>query len=136
MIWKSNGRPGRLMFALNCVWVAGLAAFGLFVETIVGFFLFFSPGWANGWPFGWRFQTILSVGMTGYLSLQLLTAAVGVGAIVGLICTGLRVEQEYASLIYRRWLWIAVIFLCLAAFIFWRVFVWNWEAFPDGYIIT
>ena len=36
------------MFALMCIWVGGLAAFGLFVEVAVGWFLFFSPGWVNG----------------------------------------------------------------------------------------
>ncbi|MFI5456808.1 MAG: hypothetical protein ACHRXM_15280 [Isosphaerales bacterium] len=133
---KSAGKPGRLMLVLMCIWVAGLATFGLFVENIVGWFLFFSPGWANGWPSGWSFQTVLSVGMTGYILLQLMTAAVGVGAIVGLICIFLRVEEEYESLVYRRWLWFAVVFLCLGACIFWRVYVWVWEAFPDGYIIT
>jgi hypothetical protein len=42
MMWKSNGKPGRLMLSFMCVWTAGLAAFGLFVENFVGCFLFFS----------------------------------------------------------------------------------------------
>ena len=136
MLWKRNGKPGRLMLSLMCVWIAGLAAFGLFVEGIAGAFLFFTAGWANGWPLGLSFQTVLSVGITGYYLLLLMTAAVGVGAIVGLICILLRVEEKYESLVYRRLLWFALLFLCLGAFIFLCVYVSVWKAFPDGYIIT
>jgi len=48
----------------------------------------------------------------------------------------LRVEEDYESLVYRRWLWFAVVSVCLGACILWRVYVWVWEAFPDGYMIT
>jgi hypothetical protein len=66
-IWKSNRKPGRLMLAVMCIWIAGLAAFGLLVEVLLGWFLFFSPGWANGWPFGLSFETVVSVGsLHGY----------------------------------------------------------------------
>ena len=43
------------------------------------------PGWANGFPGGFSFQAVLAVGMTAYFSLLLMTAAVGVGAVVGFI---------------------------------------------------
>jgi hypothetical protein len=118
MMWKSNGKPGLLMLSFMCVWIAGLAAFGLFVENLVGWVLFFSPGWANGWPFGLSFHTVASIGLIGYLLLELTTAAVGVGAIVGLICIFLRVEEKYESLVYRNWRWIVIALLCLSVLLF------------------
>ena len=33
--------------ALMCIWVACAVGFALFVENIIGWFLFFSPGWAD-----------------------------------------------------------------------------------------
>jgi hypothetical protein len=118
MIWKDNGKPRRLMLALMCIWVAGLAAFGLFVENLVGWFLFFSPGWANGWPFGLSFQTVVSVGLIGYILLELTTAAAGVGAVVGLFCVLLRVEEKYEILVYRNRLRILTVLLCLSVTLF------------------
>jgi hypothetical protein len=121
---------------MMCTWVAGLAAVGLFVEYIAGAFLFFTAGWANGWPLELTFQTVLSVGITGYVLLLVMTAAVGVGAIMALICIFLRIEEHLERLVYRRLLWFVLLFLCLAACVFWRVYVWVWDAFPEGYIIT
>ena len=131
-----TGKLERLMLALQCVSAACAAAFFLFVETLVGWFLFFSPGWANGWPFGIRFQTVLTIGTTGYSLLMLVTAAVSVGAIVGLICTVLRIRWQHLGRGYRPWLWFASIFLCVSVVIFWLVYLSVWENFPDGYIIT
>jgi len=106
------------MLSLMCIWIAGLAAIGLLVENFVGWFLFFSPGWANGWPFGLSFHTVASIGAIGYILLELTTAAVGVGAIFGLICIFLRVEEKYESLIYGNWLWIMIVLLCLSLLLF------------------
>jgi hypothetical protein len=125
-----------LMPAFKYIMITGLAVLILFVENILGFLLFFSPGWANGWPFGWRFQTILSVGMSGYVLLELTTVAVGLGAVVGLICGFLRVEEAYVRMVYRGRFWPAVLFMIIGTCIFWRVYVWVWDAFPDGYIIS
>jgi hypothetical protein len=117
-MWKSNGKPGRLMLFLMFVWIAGLAAFGLFVENFVGWFLFFSPGWANGWPFGLSFHTVASIGAIAYILLELTTAAVGVGAIVGLSCVFLRIEEKYESLVYSNWPWIVIVLMCLSVLLF------------------
>jgi hypothetical protein len=117
-MWKSNGKPGRLMLSFMCVWTAGLAAFGLFVENFVGWFLFFSPGWANGWPFGLSFRTVASIGAIAYILLELTTAAIGVGAILGLICVFLRVDEEYESLVCRNWPWIVISLTCLSVVLF------------------
>jgi hypothetical protein len=106
------------MLSLMCVWIAGLAAFGLFVENWIGWLLFFSPGWANGWPFGLSFHTVASIGIIVYILLELTTAAAGVGAIVGLICILLRVEEKYESLVQRNWLWIMIVLLCLSFLLF------------------
>ena len=133
---KRSGAAGRLIPALLCIWVAGAAAAGLFVENLLGWLLFFSPGWANGWPNGWSFQTVLSIGMTAQILLMLLTAAAGIGAVVGFICTLLRVRWEHVGQNNRSWLWFAVVVVCLTAGIFWLVHWWVWDAFPDGYDIT
>jgi hypothetical protein len=133
---KSISEPGRLMPALLCIWVAAAAAVGLFIENWVGWFLFFSPGWANGPPGGLSFQTVLSIGMTGYMLLVLATAAAGFAAIVGFICTVLRIRWEHVGRDKRIWFWFAVVCLCVSAGIFWRIYVWVWEKFPDGYDIT
>lgn len=104
--------PGRLMLALMCIWAALAAAAALFVENILGWLLFFSPGWANGWPGGLSFQTVLSVGMTGYILLMLMTAATLIGAILAFICTLLRIRWERLGQGYRSWFWITGVILC------------------------
>ncbi len=106
------------MLSFMCVWIAKLTAFGLFVENLVGWALFFSPGWANGWPFGLSFHTVASIGIIVYILLELTTAAAGVGAIVGLICILLRVEEKYESLVYRNWRWVVIVLLCLSVLLF------------------
>ena len=65
---KRTGKLGRLMLALMCIWVAGISIVAPVKENSLGWFLFFSPGWANG-ALGMRFQTVLSVGMTVYILL-------------------------------------------------------------------
>ena len=72
--------------------------FALFVENIIGWFLFFSPGWAIDFPFGLSYQTALSIGLTSYLLLMLTTAVACVGGIVGFICTLLRIEWAESRL--------------------------------------
>ncbi len=72
--------------------------------------------------------------MTGHMLLMLVTAASGIGAIVGLICTLLGIRWEPVGRGYRIWFWFAVVFLCLGAGIFWWNYVWVWQEFPDGYI--
>jgi hypothetical protein len=106
------------MLALMCICVAGMAAVELFILNLVGWFLFFSPGWANGWPFGLSFQTVVSIGLTCHITLMIITAAAGVGAIVGFICTLIGVEWTYVGRDHRIWLWFAVAFLCLIAGVF------------------
>ena len=56
------------MLALMCVWVAGMAVVALLIEHWLGWFLFFSPGW--GTCLCMCFQTVLSVGITGYIFLS------------------------------------------------------------------
>lgn len=71
------------------VWcsIAGMALAGLCCEYALGWIMFFSPGWANDPLFGPNFHAVLATAMTGWVSLLLMTAAVGAGAIVGFLCT-------------------------------------------------
>jgi hypothetical protein len=103
---------------------------------MLGWFLFFSPGWANGFPFGMSVQTVLSVGMAGYILLMLTTAATCIGATAALICTLLGVRWERVGRDYRIWFWFAVGFLLLSGAVYWYCYVCVWEAVPDGYIIS
>jgi hypothetical protein len=133
---KSSAKPGRLMLALMCAWVACGAGFALFVENWLGWILFFSPRWANGFPFGLSFQTVLSAGITVYCLLVLLTAAAGVGAIAAFICTLLRVRRQHAGRGWRIWFWTALGFVFISACIFFYVYSMVRERFPDGYDVT
>jgi hypothetical protein len=121
---KSTGKPRRLMLALMCIWVAGMAVVGLFIGNILGSFLFFTGGWANGWPFGLSSRTVVSVAATGYYLLLLMTAAAGIGAIVGLLCTLLGIRWEHVGRGYKPWFWFAVVFLCLSAGLFLYIYVY------------
>jgi hypothetical protein len=109
-----SGRLGRVMLALLCVWVAGMSGVGLYFENALGWFLFFSPGWAEGWPYGIRANIVLSVGLTGFVLLELGTAAAGVAAVVGFICTLLRIEWQYAGQGRRVWYWFAGVLFCIS----------------------
>jgi hypothetical protein len=106
----------------------------LVVEYVLGWFLFFSPGWANGSLVS--FQTALSIGMAVYLLVLLMTIGVVIGAVVALVCTLVGARWERVGRDYRIWFWVAVGFLLLSGAIYWRCYVWVWEKFPDGYVIT
>jgi hypothetical protein len=133
---KRTGKAGRLLLVLMCMWVAGIAVVGLVAENALGWFLFFSPGWANGWPFGIRFQAVLSVGLTIHILLMLTTAATGIGAVVGLICTLLGVEWEHVGRGYRSWVWFLAVCLCISIVILLLVSMSVGKAFPHGYDVT
>ena len=133
---NSTGKLGRVMLALLSIFAAVSAVFALFVENILSGFLFFTAGWANGWPYGLQFQTVLSAGITIHQLFQLMTASVAVAAIIGFICTLLGIRWERVGRGYAIWIWFVVISVCICALIFWRNYVWVWEQFPDGYIIT
>ncbi len=113
---------------------AVLALALLFAEFIWSWCLFFSPGWANGWGFI-RFQTVLSVVVTAWISLVAMTAAVGAGAIVGFICALLGLGTKHGRRVYRIWLWVAAMaILCFSIPIFRHIYALTMEAFPNGYL--
>jgi hypothetical protein len=116
-------RKPRLMLALMCIWVAGVSVVFLFVENTLGWFLFFSPGWANGWPGGIRYQTVLSIGTTAYILLELMTAATAVGAAIAFILTLLGVPWERAGRGSRTCVWFLAAFVSLALCLFWYFYV-------------
>jgi hypothetical protein len=133
---KSAGKMERPMSALGWISIAGKAVGAPFFEYILCWLVFFSPGWANGWPFGLSFQAVLSTAITGWISLVLMTASVGAGAIVGFICALLRVGQKHGGQVYRSWLWFAsLVILCLSLWIFANIHAWVWKEFPNGYMI-
>jgi hypothetical protein len=117
--------------------MAGMAGCWIIGELLLGFFLFFTVGWANGWPFGMSFQFVLSAVMTGYVSLMLMTAAVGVCAIILMFAATAGVSKERQHQLYIRWLCIAAtVVLCLSTVVFRGLYAWTWKEFPDGYIIS
>jgi hypothetical protein len=117
--WKPKYKMAGLwigIVAMACCWLVG--------EVLLGWFLFFSPGWANGWPPPFSYQLVLSTGVTIYSSIMLMTAAAGVGAIVGLILAVAGVSEERERQVYVWWLcFAAVVVLCVGVF----VFGWNWN---------
>lgn len=122
---------------LKWVSIAGNALVSLFWEYLFGFACFFSPGWANDPLFGPNFQAVLATTITGWVSLMLMTAAAGAGAIVGFFCTMLRVGEGHAGRVYRGWLLcaaVAIVFLSI--WVFRIVSVWVWETFPNGYRVA
>lgn len=130
-------RKANYRMALTWIAIAGMAGCWLIGECLFGFFFFFSPGWANGWPFGLSFQLVLSVAMTGYMSLMLMTAAAGVGAILEFIGALAGLREERQRQFYCWWLWIAAaVILCVSVLAFWRTYTWAWKEFPDGYVIS
>ena len=132
---KGAGKPEGLISPLGWTSRAGFAVAMLFAEYIVTWFLFFSPGWANGWPLGMRFQTVISVALTGWISVILMTVSAGVGAVVGFICAMLGLGQKLGCRTYRMWLWISAgLILCLSIPLLGRIHAWIMEVFPNGYL--
>jgi hypothetical protein len=123
--------------ALAWISIAGMALVGLFWEYLFGFACFFSPGWANDPLFGPNFQAVLAAAITGWISLLLLTAAAGVGAVIGLLFALLRVGERHAGRVYRDWLWFAAaVVLFLSIWIFRSVHDWVWKTFPNGHHVA
>ena len=111
-----------------------MALVGLSWEYLLGFAWFFSPGWANDPLFGPNFHAVLATAMTGWVSLMLMTAAAGAGAIIGFLCALLGVGQRHGGQVHRGWLgFAAVVILLLSIWIFRSFYAWVWETFPDGY---
>ena len=121
--------------ALGWASMSGIIAATLFLEYVMSWILFFSPGWANGWPFGVRFQSVLSAAATGWISIMLMTLAAGVGALVGFVCALLGIGKTHGRRAYRFWLRLAVVvIICLSVWVFRWISASVWEAFPDGYM--
>jgi hypothetical protein len=114
-------------FSSVLIWmsIAVVAIVILIFEYLLGWFIFFSPGWANGWPDSLSYQLKLSVGITGYDALMLITAAYAAGAIVGFVCALFRVGETRRFAFYIRWLWFAAfVILCLSIVRF--PYFYNW----------
>jgi hypothetical protein len=133
---KEGGKQEGTIPALGWASIAGLTVTALIWEYILSWFLFFSPGWANGWPFGVRFQTVLSVAVTGWISLMVMTAAAAAGAMVSFICSLLGLGAKHGRRAYRMWLWISGgLILCLSIPLLGCIHAWTMEVFPNGYLI-
>ena len=129
-------QPNRWM-ALYWVGVAGMAVCWLVDEWMFGFFLFFTVGWANGWPLGLSFQSVISVVMTGYSVLILMTLATGAGAIIETFAALAGVNEERQAQLFIRWLYFsAAVVLCLSVIMFYGIYAWTWREFPNGYVIS
>jgi hypothetical protein len=134
MSCKSPRESERSMSAPEWISIAGMGLAGLCCEYWLGWVMFFSPGWANDPLFGPNFHVVLATAMTGWVSLLLMTAAVGAGAIVGFLCALLGVGQRHGRRVYRGWLWFAaVVILLLSIWRFRSFYAQVWEWFPDGY---
>jgi hypothetical protein len=123
--------------ALLWFFVAAFSACALFAEFFVSAFFFFSPGWANGWPFGLSFQLALAIGVTIWCAVMLMTAAAGLGAIIGFVCALFRLGEKRGIRVYCIWLGVAAaITLVVSIGIFASTYTDALKAFPDGYQLT
>ena len=134
---QSDGQAQSPKSAVQWLLIVAIAGGSLFCQYALGFFLFFSPGWANGWPFGFSFQTVISSVITIWLSIMLFTAFAGAGAIVGLGCAWTQIGKRDGFRIYRIWLWLALVtVLCLSGLVFSRVYSSICTEFPAGYSVS
>ena len=81
--------------------LAALGACAFVGELRLAWFLFFTHGWAVGWPFGLTFQKVAASVVTFYYALELFTAAVTAGAIVGLICALFQLDEAADADLFR-----------------------------------
>ena len=136
---KSQTTGGVPWPSLALLWffVTAISACALFAEFFVGALFFFSPGWANGWPFGVSFQLALATGVTIWCAVMLMTAAAGLGAIIGFLCTLFRLGEKRGIRVYCIWLGVAAaITLVVSICIFASTYADALKAFPNGYDIT
>jgi hypothetical protein len=82
--------------------LASLIALG--AESFLGFGLGFAPGWANGWPGGLTIYRVWSAGMTTILFAILVTGAIGIGALVGILLGRTATPRRYAGMAFGIWL--------------------------------
>ncbi len=103
-------------------------------EVGFGFSLGFNPGWANGWPLGLTINSIWSVSMSVLFFLLLMTAAVGLGAIIGAACSHYSVGLRHGGAVYTTWLVCACFLALLASHLAFReVYASTLEMWPNGY---
>jgi len=118
------------------VWlaVAGCSFLALAGELFVGCGFAFNPGWANGWPFGLTIHSVWSAGMSFLLFLILMTAAAGIGAIVGATYSCFGVGFRHGRAVYVGWL-VCCCVLALAASLwaFREIYASTLEMWPNGY---
>ena len=112
--------------------LAALGACAFVGELRLAWFLFFTHGWAVGWPFGLTFQKVAASVVTFYYALELFTAAVTAGAIVGLICALFQLDEKRQTQIFFGWLSLAgLAILCFSVFNFIYQYDLIGPEFPD-----
>jgi len=99
-----------------------------------GFWLAFTPGWANGWPLGLSIHHVWPAGMSVLLFLLLMMAAATVGAVVGAVCSRWGVGLRRGRAIYAGWLVGSGVVALVASFWAFRVnHAAALEMWPNGY---
>src|SRR5437868_5264589 len=114
--------------------IVGIAVAALAGEFCLGCPFCFAPGWANDWPGSLSIYVVWSAGMTGWISLILLTLAVAVGGPVGLVCSWRGLGQRWGRPIFVAWIAVMAIVTLLASWPMYQdIHRSALEMWPDGY---
>ena len=91
-------------------------------------------GWANGWPLGLTLHVIWSAGIASLVFLMLLTLAIGLGALVGLVCSWCGIGLRSGRLSFVAWIAVtAVLALIASLYVYKEAHTSALEMWPNGY---
>ena len=116
----------RLLFLLACL---ALAA-----ETVVGFPLFFAPGWANGWPGGLSIYRVWSTWLSITIFVMLMTIGLGAGSVIGLLAWLFPPVRRQTGKVLAAWMviWaVLCVATCLSAYK--EIYASTLDMWPNGY---
>lgn len=127
-------QASRPLSAVHLGWLA-LGASGAFLAVlVVGFPLYFAPGWANGWPAGLTIHRVWSAWFSSYLFALMLSAGTAAGAMAILLLGLFPPVRRRSGVILLAWLalWIVLTTLpCARAYP--AIHASALEMWPNGY---
>jgi hypothetical protein len=114
--------------------LALVASCALGAVLVFGFPFCFAPGWANGWPGGFTIYRVWSAGMTAYVFAMMMTAGIGIGALIALPLRVFPPVRRHAALIFCAWLVLWTSFTALACTMaYHEIYASTLVMWPNGY---
>jgi hypothetical protein len=118
----------------NCARLFAIACLVLVAEAVVSFPFFFAPGWANGWPGGLTIYQIWSTWLTITLFFMVMTAGIGVGALISLLACTFSLGRRHSGDVLGVWMIIWTALSLAASFwAFTAIYASTLEMWPNGY---